>query len=131
MDPYYPSSTKRSGIPDLLDWEVSDNKRARLGLGEESETQISCQPFELFRPDGHYNDQTPPDMFGLASGSSFAVLDNCLEAPEVCMSDAQAPWMDSAQCPDFDWQCLEPQATVEMICFGMVCGTSFLGLHGH
>ena len=49
MDHYYPSSVKRTGIPDLSDWETGDRKRARLGLGVDSfdlGLAPSCDPFQ-------------------------------------------------------------------------------------
>ena len=50
MDPHYPPSTKRLGIPDLLDWEAGDQKRARLGLGGELQCDLKSSSFDLLQP---------------------------------------------------------------------------------
>ena len=117
MDPYYPPSIKRLGIPDLLDWEIGDNKRARLGLGEESSSGFSFD-HDFPQSDGQYDGQIQPAQLDWGFSGSSQAFDNCSALPEVWMRDVPAPWMDGVDSLACDWPF--PKPPVEMTCFGMV-----------
>ncbi|KAK1753777.1 P-loop containing nucleoside triphosphate hydrolase protein [Echria macrotheca] len=116
---HHPASTKRLGIPDLLNWEVGDEKRARLGLGEDFESCVLGHPFSFTQRDGYSVDRTISTEFPLSFGSPSQAFEDNSEAPEIWMSDAHTPWTDSLDgLNNGRWL---PEPLAELVCFGMIC----------
>jgi len=111
MDPYYLPSVKRVGIPDLSDWETSDKKRARLGLGVDFFDLGASPSFDRFLPDELADS-------GITSGIHFPVVDNNSGISDVWMSDPHTPPAHHVARFDHGWQLPEPG--VETVCFGVV-----------
>jgi hypothetical protein len=122
MDPHYPPSTKRLGVPDLLDWEASDQKRARLGLGEESQCDLESLSFDLVQPNECPDGEIPPSKLNCAPGSLYQVFDGNSEAADVLMGGVCAARDDHVVGLDDNGKLSEPP--VETVCFGMVCRIS-------
>jgi len=118
MEPYHSSTTKRLGIPDLLDWEAGDQKRTRLGLSEESHYNLEASSFDLLRPNEDPNGKIQRAKLDCTLGSPYPVSHGYAEAADVRMGDACAPRDDHVVGLDYDWK-IEPP--VKMVCFGMVC----------
>ncbi|KAK4163844.1 P-loop containing nucleoside triphosphate hydrolase protein [Cladorrhinum sp. PSN259] len=119
---YYPPPSKRTRIPDLLEQEAGDKKRAKLGFNVES-----CdwaQSFNLPQPNEYSNSQTQLAKVGCAFASLPQVLDGCSEPLDVWMNDANAPCGDQVVDLDYDSQLSE--SPVEMVCFGMICDSRAL-----
>jgi len=111
MDHYYPSSAKRTGIPDLSDWETGDRKRARLGLGVDSFDLGAAPSCDLFQPDKLADSST-------SSGIQFLGVDDSPGVSDVWMSDPHTLPAHHIVGFDHNWQLPEPE--VEMVCFGVV-----------
>ena len=112
MDRHYPSSTKRVGIPNPLDWETGDRKRARLGLGADFSDLGAAPSCDPFQPDELADS-------GISSGIRFPVVDDSSGvSDDVWMSDPHTPPAHHVVGFDHNWQLPEPE--VEMVCFGVV-----------